>query len=253
MKNKSFPIRTRFAKDIVAEVQLPERQIGKIAIIASGLPSAPVKKEFLHFLAAHGYVVIFPRYRGTWESDGAFLRESPAKDIADILSQLAKKKSIVDLFTKENISIKVSTVHLFGSSFGGPAVLLNSKHPLVKKVIAIAPVTNWRVEGESESFVEHVRSTQATFGMAFRPNHDGDWLKLIRTNFYNPIDHLDQIDGSKVFIIHAQDDTLVPIRPSVDFAQKTQSAIYIKPSGGHGLRMTHGFLWKKVEAFLKKR
>jgi len=254
VKSLNFhPFRTRFAKDIVAEILLPEHQTGKIALIASGLPSPPVKKEFLRFLASHGYVAIFPRYRGTWESSGLFLRESPANDIADILSEIAKRKNFTDIFSGQLIILKVSSVHLFGSSFGGPAVLLNSKHPLVKKVITLAPVTNWRMEGELESFQDHVRLTESAFGMAFRPESPRDWQKLVKTDFYNPIDHIDKIDGHKVFIIHAKDDATVPYITSVDFAQKTQAAIYLKPTGGHNIRMTHGFLWKKIEAFLRKK
>jgi len=63
-------IRTRFGEDIVAEVQLPMRQTGKIAILASGLPSAPPRRAVFEFLSKKGYTVIAFRYRGTWESGG---------------------------------------------------------------------------------------------------------------------------------------------------------------------------------------
>ncbi len=248
-----YPFRTRFAQDIVAEVLMPKRETGRVAIIATGLPSTPVKKELLQFLADQGYVAIYPRYRGTWESGGVFLNHSPAQDITDVLDELKRMRSFRDAYTGEKVLLKISAVHLFGTSFGGPAVLLNSNHELVKKVIALAPVTNWKVEGETEPFQEHIRFTEEAFGAAFRPKSPLDWQKLITTDFYNPIRHTEKINGRKVFILHAMDDTVVPYQPSVELARVTGSTLYLKPTGGHHLHMAHLFLWKKIDAFLKKR
>lgn len=253
MKKPFHPIRTRFAKDIVAEVMLPERQQGKVAIICIGAPSSPYKKDHFRFLASQGYVVVCPRYRGTWESEGGFLEKSPAQDIHDVINDLAKHKNIFDLSTGKIVSIKVKAVHLFGSSFGGPAVLLNSHLPIVKKAIALSPVIDWKAEGESEPFDFFVRFMREGFGGAYRTRHKDDWKKLIETDFYNPIAHTKNIDGKKVFIIHAKDDTVVPCEPVIPFIEQTGASYYLKPHGGHRLDMTHAFLWKKIETFLKKR
>lgn len=245
--------RTRFAKDIVAEVLFPKRQTGKVAIIAIGAPSSPYKKETLRFLASHGYVVIFPRYRGTWESQGNFLEKSPARDICDVITELCKKRSVYDIATKKKQFIRVSAIHLFGGSFGGPAVLLNTRFPIVKKVIALSPVIDWSVEGVDEPFDSFVRYSREGYGGAFRPKHKKDWGKLIKTDFYNPINHMAKIDGKKVFIIHCKDDTHVPYDPVIPFAEKTGAAYYLKPKGGHlGFTyLPHKFFWKKIRAFLK--
>lgn len=253
MKRKFLSIRTRFAKDIVAEVCFPEKQTGKVAVLAIGAPSGSSKKERLEFLAAHGYVAVYPRYRGTWESEGWFLEQSPAQDLRDVILELEKKKCIVDCFSGEKISIKVSAVHLFGSSFGGPAVLLNTDLPIVKKVIAVSPVIDFSVEGEDEPFAEFVRFSKEGFGGAYRPKHTKDWQKLLETDFYNPVAHTKSIDGRKVFIIHAKDDTNVPCSPVVPFAEKTDASYYLKPTGGHPVQMTHGFIWKKIKVFLRKK
>lgn len=247
--------RTRFAKDIVAEVMCPERQTGKIAIIASGLPSSPSKEKVLRFLASHGYVAILPRYRGTWESEGNFLEHSPSKDIEDVIADLIKKKSIYNLATSEKRSVRVSAVHLFGGSFGGPAVLMNSHLPIVKKVIALSPVLDWSAEGKDEPFDFFVRYAREGYGGAFRARHLKDWQKLIRTDFYNPIAHTSRINGGKVFIIHSKDDTNVPYEPVIPFAQKTGATYYLKPKGGHRAfsYLPHKFYWKKIEKFLKAK
>ncbi len=253
VKKNAYPLRTRFAKDIVAEVLFPERQQGKVVIVCTGLPSSPFKQEFLRFLAGQGYVAILPRYRGTWESGGMFLEKSPARDIADVIEDLVKHKAIKDLRTDEAIGVRVSAIHLFGSSFGGPAALLNSRFPIVKKIIATAPVIDWKQEGEDEPFHPHVRFVERGFGGAYRVRRPGDWDKLIKMDFYNPLSHTKNIDGRKIFIIHAKDDRIVPYGPLLEFAEKTGAQYYLKPKGGHGLKISHKFLWKKIDAFLKKK
>ncbi len=252
-KKKSYPIRTRFAKDIVAEVMLPEHQKGRVAIICTGAPSSPSKKDRLSFLADQGYVVIALRYRGTWESQGNFLEKSPAQDVKDVINDLMRHGSIRDLHTEEVIPVRVSAVHLFGSSFGGPAVIMNSHLPIVKKIIAISPVIDWKEEGEDEPFDFFVRFTREAFGGAYRTRHADDWQKLIRTDFYDPIAHTDTIDGKKILIIHTKDDTVVPVGPVIPFAEATGASYYIKPKGGHVPPITHKFLWKKIDTFLKKK
>ncbi len=242
--------RTRFARDIVAEVALPERQTGKVAILAIGAPSGSSKKERLKFLAREGYVVIYPRYRGTWESDGWFLEKSPALDIRDVIVELEKKKQVKDLATGITYSLRVKNVHLFGGSFGGPAVLLNTDLSIVKKVIAHSPVIDWSVDGEDEPFDEFVRYACEGYGGAYRTRRTQDWSKLIQTDFYNPIAHTKEILGKKVFIVHAKDDMVVPVDPVVPFAEKTGARYYLKPTGGHRVKFEHQFLWKKIKKFL---
>ncbi len=253
MKKQIHSIRTRFAKDIVAEIFFPEKQTGKVAVLAIGAPSGSSKKERLQFLTAHGYVAVLPRYRGTWESDGWFLERSPAQDIRDVVSELEKKKSVIDTLTGKKFPVKVSAVHLFGGSFGGPAVLLNTDLAIVKKVVTLSPVIDWSVEGEDEPIHEWIRYSLLGYGGAYRTKHTRDWQKPVKTDFYNPIAHVNKIDGKKVFILHAKDDTNVPCDPVIPFATATGASYYLKPHGGHRINFEHGFLWKKIEAFLKKK
>ena len=52
------------------------------------MPSIPSKQPLSDFLAAKGFWVIYPRYRGAWESGGEFLAKSPHEDILDVLDEL---------------------------------------------------------------------------------------------------------------------------------------------------------------------
>ena len=82
--------RTRFKKEIVAEF-LPPVRAGKrqrVIILCDGMPSIPRKQPLVEFLAAKGFWVVYPRYRGAWESGGEFLRRSPHEDILDVVNEL---------------------------------------------------------------------------------------------------------------------------------------------------------------------
>lgn len=75
--------RTRFRNDIVAEFLPPSRpsKKQKLIVLCDGMPSIPRKQSLAEFLAAKGFWVIYPRYRGAWESGGEFLAKSPHQDM----------------------------------------------------------------------------------------------------------------------------------------------------------------------------
>jgi hypothetical protein len=94
--------RTRFKEQIVAEFLPPTRpgKRQKLIILCDGMPSIPRKRPLSEFLAAKGFWVIYPRYRGAWESGGEFLSRSPHEDILEILDvfprSLRKVRSVGD-------------------------------------------------------------------------------------------------------------------------------------------------------------
>lgn len=245
--------RTRLAKDIVAEIALPERQTGKVIVLAAGLPSLPAKRSVLEFLVGEGYSVVFPRYRGTWESAGYFLEQSPTKDIREVIETLTQQRRFWCTFSQVWIPLRVKSFYLIGSSFGGPAVCQLSEMPSVKKVIALSPVLNWQTESIDEPFDKMVRFTMEGFGMGTRLKSMKDWQKLLRRGFYSFPDTLSTAAKKKIFLMHCFDDTVVPIGPAID-AVKTHKILqyYFKPHGGHlGLsHLTQLFFWHKIKKFL---
>ncbi len=253
----NYPLRTRFSKDIVAEVLFPQKQTGKIMILLSGAPSMPSKPNVMSFFASKGYVCILPRLRGTWESDGQFLKECPSKDILDIVDELTHKsfKGITTLeepLDKRLYKVTVRNIYVLGASFGGTGVLLASKHPKVKKVVALAPVIDWSVDSPSEPFEFFVSFTEYAFGGAYRAK-SSDWKKLQSNKIYSVLKPGQKITGSKVLVLHAQDDEVVPIDPVYSFIRDTECAYKEYKSGGHlGLNDSRkARFYKVIELFLK--
>lgn len=243
-------IRTRFARDIVAEVALPARPRGEVVILLHGAPAVPAKSELLHWLAKKGYTVVFPRYRGTWESGGVFLHQSPEQDVLDVIGDLPR--GWTDIATGRRMKTSVKRLILLGSSFGGPAAILAARHRRVNAAIALSPVIDWTQEGEDEPNDWFEQYLRLGFGGAYRYTQR-DWKKLMGNRFYSPIHETETIPGQKLLLFHAKDDRIVPWKPTAELAEATGSHAYIFPRGGHyGLSaVMRPELWKPISTFLK--
>ena len=88
-----FMFRTRFARHIVTEFLPPVRsgKLQRVIVLCDGMPSMPRKQDLSEWLAAKGYWVFYPRYRGAWESGGTFLERSPHLDILDVIDGLNRE------------------------------------------------------------------------------------------------------------------------------------------------------------------
>jgi alpha-beta hydrolase superfamily lysophospholipase len=245
-------IRTRFGNDIVAEVAFPSRRSkkgDKVIVLCVGMPTMPGKYSLLEFLNQKGYTAVYPRYRGTWESKGQFLRESPKEDIKYVLERL--KKPFLNVFNGKQYNLRPCEVILLGSSFGGPAALLLSDRDDVDKVVVCSPVVDWRIPSKKEPLNEFHAVVKDAFGEGFRVKRS-DWNKLKRGNFYNPSTSSSDICGEKVLILHAKDDEVVAWRPVERFAWKIGAQLILRKRGGHlGTSALMKLMnWKRVHAFL---
>ncbi len=250
MKKKITIHRTRIGKDIIADFVIPPtttlRKKGRVAIIAKGVPSMPGASEFLTFLATQGFYAILPRYRGTWESSGMFLKREPTEDIKEVLDAL--EKPFVSLYEKKAHAFpKNPKVYLLVGSFGGPSGFFLSSDPRVNAVFAYSPVVDWRKETKVEPLDRFVLDTKMAFGEGYRFAKNG--LDKLKTGaFYNPVMARERIVPEKVHIFHAKDDTIVAYEPVEKFAQKIGAHMTSYPKGGHGgaSSLMEPRTWKKV-------
>ena len=251
-------LRTRIQKEIICEF-LPPVTHGakalvstqKVIMLCGGMPSYPGgKTDVAEFLAAQGYWVFIPRYRGSWESAGQFLKISPHQDVIDVIDQLPK--GFRDLWSGKTHKIEHAEIYIVGSSFGGAAAILASRDLRVKKVVALSPVIDWRVESKEESINALRIFAKNAFGAAYRFN-EKDWNKLKTGKFYNPMHEAESIDGKKLLIIHAKDDKIVYARTSIRFAKMTGGKLKLLDRGGHFSlsKIIVPNVWKEIKGFLK--
>lgn len=247
--NKMQILRTKFKNEIISEFLVPLKPSKKVIILCGGMPSYPGKKDdLMKFLSKKGYWVFLPRYRGSWESSGSFLKISPYQDVVDIINELPRGFS--DLWSGKKYKIKNPQIYLIGSSFGGPAVILASKDKRVKKAVAFSPVIDWRKESKIESVNSLGKFTKIAFGNGYRFTIK-NWNKLKSGRFYNPINEIEDVDAKKLFIIHAKDDKVVYSKPSENFAKLTKCKFLLLKTGGH-LSYSNLMLskfWRKIKRF----
>jgi dipeptidyl aminopeptidase/acylaminoacyl peptidase len=228
--------RTRFLKEIVVEFLPPAARFRKqrLIILCDGMPSIPRKHPLAEFLAAKGFWVIYPRYRGAWESGGTFLQKSPHEDILDILSVLPGE--LEEIAFGQNFRLAPEQIFIIGGSFGGAAAILLSLDSRVTRVVANCAVVDWSILDKAEkaetsrhNYAEYIREA---FGNAYRLS-DANWKKLRSGTFYNPWHHRGEIDSSKVLMFHAKDDPNVPYARTREFAKITGVNLKTLQRGGH--------------------
>lgn len=228
--------RTRFGKQIVAEFLPPARFATKqkIIILCDGMPGIPRKQQLVEFLSAKGFWVIYPRYRGAWESGGEFLKESPEKDIAIILDALPK--GFTETAFGKKFKLVPDELYIIGGSFGGTVSILCSLDDRVKKVVANCPVVDWKIlpseQKKETSEIKYSDYIRSAFGNGYRLSQK-NWNKLFSGKFFNPSYHSDEFDASKVLMFHAKDDPFVPWRDVKRFSDRTGIELVLLTKGGH--------------------
>lgn len=251
-----YALRT-FMGEIAVEFMPPRRRAkqDKVIILCDGMPTVPSKVEVLRFLSNMGYWVFYPRYRGTWESYGTFLRDSPAEDIRYVmrfLSHLQFRDVQGDVQRDAWYQLRDPRFILIGSSFGGAAALLASSHRTVDRTVAFSPVVDWQSLSEGKDAFDPLRElVRDGFGSAYNTD-PGAWKRLESGTFFSPKLQASEMNGSKVLIVHAENDKSVDFRPVVEFAATINASLKLFKCGGHfGLStLMKPAHWRRVQQFL---
>jgi len=216
------------------------------------MPSGSSKASLIEFLARQGFYVVFPRYRGSWESGGSFLKREPTKDISDVMQYVLKNKKLRDLWGRvDHVFPDKPKIYIFAGSFGGPAGILLSGDVRVEGFIAVSPVVDWTMESKAEPIDEMYDFAKLAYGEGYRMKKSA-WNKLGTTSFYDPLKQLEKVDGTKIIIFHAKDDESVPFATVATFAEKVAAKFVSFSRGGH-LRLnmvTKSSNWRRVEKFI---
>lgn len=224
--------RTRIAKDILVEFLPPTRKSRKVIILAPGAPGSPSDRgASLEFFARRGFWALRFRWRGTWESGGQFLKNDPTRDLLDVIDGL--QRPLKDIWSGEEFYVQAKQIFVVGHSFGGPAAFFVTKDPRVTKVVGLSPVADWKPSPKLESLEFLDRIQQPMFGAGYRFARGKNWRMFHRGSFYNPVDQLDRIDGSKILIFQAADDDAIHVPSVRRFARRVGARLKMYKRGGH--------------------
>jgi len=245
--------RTKFDREIVTEFLPPARRTRRqrAMVLCDGMPSIPRKQGLAEFLAKKGFWVFYPRYRGTWESGGEFLKTSPHEDILAVMDGLSR--GFREAAFGQKFRVDAEEVFVIGGSFGGAAALLCAMDNRVNKVVANCPVADWRILRDSEkaetsnpSYAAYIREA---WGNGYRLSAK-NWAKLRGGKFFNPAFHAEKIPAEKVLMFHAEDDPYVPYESVKRFAENTGARLRLFKRGGH---LSTDYIvrkyWSEIERF----
>jgi len=239
-------------EELLVEFLPPKGRAKKKAVILlPGMPSSPCKSHVLKFFSGKGFPCFLLRYRGTWESKGEFLKESPKKDVLDLIS--ACKNPMKEAWAGEDFELSFDNFIVVGSSFGGSVALECADILEVSKIISMSPVVDWSTEGEEEPLDLLENQVNTAFGGAFRFRSE-NWKKFISGKIFNPVNSFKKENAGKVFIAYSTDDKVIDIHSVEKFVENFGTCTKIYKKCGH-LSLSHiksFFFWRRVKKFLKK-
>lgn len=231
---------------------LPTRKTktDKVVILCDGMPSVPERRKLTSFLSKKGFWVIHMRYRGVWESEGEFLKDSPAADVSLIIDELPK--GLTEVAFEKHFELKPEKIYVMGSSFGGTTALMASLDPHVDKAISISPVARWKgLSDAAETSKDYVAYLRDAFGPAYRFK-EKNWRRLYSDPFFDPLSHWKEFDRERVMMFHAKDDPVVSWKPTAELAKKSGLKLKLFARGSH-LSATRTIIgqWRTIKNFLE--
>ena len=187
------------------------RAFGTI-ILLDGLPSNPSSKNnLIKRLSVQNYDIFFPRYEGTWESTGEFLKRSPSVSIAEFIKAL---KIGINIENKKYIAKKI---FILGASFGGGIALDIVDKNIVDKVCAISPVISFtKVDGINT--LEGYLKTEHEKDYRF---NSFNWSRLLNNKIWN-LEKGNIKYPNKILIVAGKNDTTVKKRDVINFSNKNK-------------------------------
>ncbi len=198
-------------------------------ILCPGLPGSPKEQSLLKKLMQEGYNVIYPRYRGTYESDGLFLQTSPADDICNVIRALQDISEYADCYTETRKQITIENIILLGSSFGG-SVAMVCANLLRASCLCIAPVTDFANQGShpGEQSIEQLAYFLTKIRHIYRFAPDG--FAYLKANRLLP--PLQSLTLQRAILIHGLTDATVHVSRSEALSRSNNIPLYLIP-GGH--------------------
>lgn len=235
--NSKYKINRLNVAGIISEyIHVPDSN--KAIVLLDGLPSVPYAKDLMQDLANLGYSVFYPRYKGTWESDGEFLKRNPALDIDELIENL------VGGIELQSESIIFNEINIIASSFGGSVALCLKDHSQLNKIIALSPVYDYPSIESLNTLSSYIRNV---FTAAYRYS-DVNWQKLLDGELINPSANLSKYDFTKKITVFAgTDDHQVELLPLVQFCKGNSiSVIEIRDVGHISFSKIEGAIWDDI-------
>ena len=211
-------------------------------VLLDGLPSNPLSKNnLIENLSTRGYAVFFPRYEGTWESDGNFLDRSPGEAIIEFIGSLRRG---IDLEGKRYVSNKIL---ILGSSFGGGVALDIAAKGIADKICVTSPVISFKNVKGIETLGDYMAEKhKETYRFSLEK-----WNELIEDKIWNL--HNNKIKNpTNILIVFGKEDDQIKEREILEFAKEEKLNVLSLDMGHITLSKIPGNVLDKIDSFFSE-
>lgn len=192
-------------------------------ILLDGLPAVPQRVEVMNTLCEKGYSVFYPRFRGTWESTGTFLENSPIEDVLEVAGQI-HSGLVVGTVKHQFVS-----VYILATSFAGAVALSLPKTTHIQKIVSLSPVFDFMKVAGIHTLKAHLRNV---FTMAYR-FEDNRWNDLIQNRICAPVFDFDPTTASQHLVLAGALDKQIPVGGLEGFCKERIVKVKIYQNLGH--------------------
>lgn len=211
-------------------------------IILDGLPSNPSSKDkLIQKLVRHDFDVFFPRYEGTWESRGEFLKRAPSKAIVEFIKSLQRGVFLND---RKYIAQKI---FILGASFGGGVALDIASQNIANRICAVSPVISFKKVVGIDTLKNYLRTAHIE---NYRFNSK-NWHKLLENGLWNLDDNKIK-NSSDILILAGDADNQIKKTDILKFAKKSKIKVSVYKAGHITLSKIKESMLEEILEFFSK-
>lgn len=225
-----------YAKDTFFEFII-HKKLSKAIIIFPGFPSNNNFDEIMLTLYKEGFNVFVPRYKGTFQSKGNFLKKDPINELSEFIEFL-NKESTTNLWNQEEVKFRNEEIILIGNSFGANMALNVSITNNINKVVLFSPVwdfKNHNTKYKEQDLEQLTRFVKRGWNNLYRYNFDNIQHKMMTYSSCDWEKNKKLITNQKILVFHDPKDSSVSIEHSRKFERDIEQVKLIEHSSGHGI------------------
>lgn len=222
-------------------------------ILLGGFPGSTQKDEMMYFFYEKGFNVFFPRFKGTFQSEGEFLETNPVEDLLLFIKEL-KKEQAKNLWDLSKVNFKIGKINVVGDSFSGAiACGLGACSEDISKIILASPVLDYKkhnIDGNEQDLDALTLFVKRAYKNLYRYSFNSLQKEINKFKEISPNFYLKLLD-KPILLFHDPNDRSVSMKHGKVLFGDMKNCRIIKTNMGHGFRKVLGKYPDLILDFLK--
>jgi len=205
-------------------------------ILLAGFPGSNQKDEMMYFFYEKGFNVFFPRFKGTFQSEGKFLETNLVDDLLFFIKEL-KKVQAKNLWDMSKVHFKIGKINVVGDSFSGAiACGLCACSEDISKIILASPVLDYKkhnIDGDEQDLDALTLFVKRAYKNLYRYSFNSLQKEINKFKEISPDFYL-KLLNKPILLFHDPNDRAVSIRHSKILFGNMKNCKIIKTNTEHG-------------------